>query len=66
MLIINDFSPFAKMTEGEFYNYFKDKCSGDTPIKKIYKQEKKKLKSVRVDKRANKQRKKAESDTVTD
>ena len=66
MLIINDFSPFAEMTEGEFYDYFKDKCNSRTAIKKIYRDEKKKYKSVRADKRANKQRKKAESNTTTD
>jgi len=42
MLVINDFSPFVDMTEGEFFDYFKDKCSQGTPIKKIYQDEKKK------------------------
>jgi hypothetical protein len=58
MLVINDFSPFVDMTEGEFFDYFKDKCSQGTPIRKIYRDEIKKLESVRISKTTNKQRKK--------
>jgi len=62
MLIINEFSPFVDMTEGEFFDYFKDKCNQGTPIRKIYRDEIKKLESVRISKTTNKQRKKTKSE----
>jgi len=66
-LEIKDFSPYSEMSEGEFYEYFKDKCNVKTSIKAIYRTEKKKYyKSVRKIKTVNKQRKKTKSDTTTD
>ena len=66
-LQIKNFSPFVDMTEGEFFEYFKDKCNLGTPIKAVYREEQKKYKkSVRGIKKDNEQRKKAKSDTVTD
>jgi hypothetical protein len=66
-LQIQDFSPFVDMTEGEFFDYFKDKCTIGTPIKAIYREEQKKYqKSVRRIKKDNGQRKESKSDTITD
>lgn len=64
-LEIKDFSPFVEMTEGEFFLYFKDKCKIGTPIKDIYRKEKKKYtQSARKVKRGNKQRKETKPDSI--
>ena len=64
MLVINDISPFVDMTEGEFFDYFKDKCSQGTPIRKIYQDEIKKLESARISKTVDKKRKKTKSEST--
>jgi len=64
-LEIIDFSFFVDMTEEEFFLHFKDKCNIGTPIKGIYRAEKKKIEeSVRKAKRSNKKSKEAEPDST--
>ena len=66
-LQIQDFTPFAEMSEGEFYEYFKGKCNKTTSIKDIYKKEKRKHNQrVRKIERSGKKRKQAKSNTATD